>query len=90
MLEYAKSRPEIKWVFKPLLSIILATALARLMFKGYLVAVLNGTSPLLKRVIIFEIAITSFAYLLLCAAIGTVLTSVIKHLIKKLKNRTRV
>ena len=82
--------PYVKWVFKPLLSIILATALARLMFKGYLVAVLNGTSPLLKRVIIFEIAITSFAYLLLCVAIGTVLTSVIKHLIKKLKNRTRV
>jgi hypothetical protein len=82
--------PYVKWVFKPLLSIILATALARLMFKGYLVAVLNGTSPLLKRVIVLEIALTSFMYVLLCAALGTVLTSLIKYLIKKLKNRTRV
>ena len=82
--------PYVKWVFKPLLSIILATSLARFMFKGYLVAVLNGTSPLLKRVIVFEIALTSFAYVLLCAILGTVLTSFIKHLIKKYKNRTRV
>ena len=82
--------PYVKWVFKPLLSIILATSLARFMFKGYLVAVLNGTSPLLKRVIVFEIALTSFAYVLLCAILGTVLTSFIKYLIKKYKNRTRV
>jgi stage V sporulation protein B len=82
--------PFIKWVIKPLLSIISATVIGRMIFNGYLVSVLNGSSPLLKRVLVLEIALTSFVYVLICAAVGTVLTSLIKYLIKKLKNPTRV
>ncbi len=82
--------PCVRWVLKPLFSIILATIIGRIIFKGYLTSVLNGTSPILKRVVILEIAFTSFVYVLLCAVLGTVFTSFIKYVIKKLKNRTRV